>query len=361
MAITEVFWDWGQSNRLGKFTGSIPEGIPLAAVRMWNNAGLLNDVEDWAAFRSANARSSTKHGTELQRAIALNAAGVSHAIIKIAESSTSVFDWLPAATDHVHLWDVWAATAASALAALPTEYPGRTFRHWLFPDQGEQDSFNNTDANAWPTGFAQLKAAMEGVIGQPFAGVLGIRTRADSGDVGACALLRAHQAAAYTAYIDADDVAVGVDGVHYTAPATNILGALEALSFLSIINMTISHGTATRTAVADTVVDRIDAGSGAGKIVIRSGTSVLATVILADPAFGNAASGVAALLGVPLDDASTGSGDADNFLAQDSDGNTVFAGSVTATGGSGDLTLNTITIVAPELVTITGGAYTAPP
>lgn len=125
--------------------------------------------------------------------------------------------------------------------------------------------------------------------------------------------------------------------------------------------MAITHGTTTRTAVADTVVDRLDAGLAAGKLKIRASTTVLATITLADPAFGAAVNGVATLAGTPLDDAATATGTADNFQATDSDDNVVFSGTVTATGGGGDLTLDTTVISSiGQIVTITGGSYTAP-
>lgn len=126
--------------------------------------------------------------------------------------------------------------------------------------------------------------------------------------------------------------------------------------------MAITHVTALRNTLANAAVDALDAAATAGKLVIRDGTTVLATVVLDDPAFDAAAAGVAALAGVPLDEASVATGDADNFLATDGDDNLCWSGSVTATGGGGDLTLDTVTVSSiGQVVTITGLSYTAPP
>ncbi len=124
--------------------------------------------------------------------------------------------------------------------------------------------------------------------------------------------------------------------------------------------MSVSHATAVRTILADAAVDQVDAGSGAGKIRIRAGSTTLCDIALADPAFGAAVNGVASLSSLPRSGTAVASGTADNFQALDSDNNVKFSGSVTATGGGGDLTLDTVTINNGETITINSGAYTAP-
>jgi hypothetical protein len=133
--------------------------------------------------------------------------------------------------------------------------------------------------------------------------------------------------------------------------------------------MALTLPTATRDAMCNTLVDRLDA-SGAGEIEIRSGArpasadaaatgSVLATVVLAAPAFGNSANGTATLTDPP---SVTGvaAGTATWFRALDGAGATVMDGSVTATGGGGDLELATTAITAGLTVDITGGTVTMP-
>lgn len=135
--------------------------------------------------------------------------------------------------------------------------------------------------------------------------------------------------------------------------------------------MAIRLPTATRNAACDAIVDSADAGSGAGTIQIRSGTqpasandvasgTLLATVTLADPAFGAASSGSASLAGTPRAATGVAAGTAGWFRLLDSTGATVLDGSVTATGGGGDLTLNTTTISTGLAIEITSGSVTMP-
>jgi hypothetical protein len=136
--------------------------------------------------------------------------------------------------------------------------------------------------------------------------------------------------------------------------------------------MAIRYPTATRNTCLDAAVDLLDAGPGAGTIAIRTGTqpasantaptgTLLATFTLNDPAFAGAVAGaVAASTSPTVSTTSVASGDAGWFRASDSTGATVFDGSVTATGGGGDLTLNTIAITSGLTLTLTGGTLTHP-
>lgn len=136
--------------------------------------------------------------------------------------------------------------------------------------------------------------------------------------------------------------------------------------------MALRIATTARNAACDAIVDLLDAGSGAGTIDVRVGTqpttpqdtatgTLLATFTLNDPAFGAAATG-AATLDVDPAITTTGlaAGDAGWFRAKDSNGNAVLDGSVTATGGGGQLTLNTITVSIGLDLTITSGTATMP-
>jgi hypothetical protein len=56
---------------------------------------------------------------------------------------------------------------------------------------------------------------------------------------------------------------------------------------------------------------------------------VLVTIQLQDPAFGNASTGTATLLGVPLSGTAGATGTADNYIVYDDDANAIWSGTVT--------------------------------
>jgi len=118
------------------------------------------------------------------------------------------------------------------------------------------------------------------------------------------------------------------------------------------------------------ITQAFDAGAGAGTIQIRSGTrpatptttatgTLLATVTLVDPAFGSATAGVATIAD-PAGVTAAATGTASWFRGFDSTGAAVCDGSVTATGGGGDLTLASTSVVSGTTVDITGGTFTDP-
>lgn len=124
--------------------------------------------------------------------------------------------------------------------------------------------------------------------------------------------------------------------------------------------MATTHPTSVRNAIADAVVDLLDAGSGAGNIVMQtSGDVEVATLPLSDPAYGDAAAAVAAANSITSDTDATG-GTIAKFVAEDSDGNDAILGSVTATGGGGDIELSSVVIGAGDTVSLSSLNYTAP-
>lgn len=128
---------------------------------------------------------------------------------------------------------------------------------------------------------------------------------------------------------------------------------------------------ATKSAACDAVVDRIDAGTGAGTIEIRSGSqptnaddadagTLLATLTFTDPAFGACSNGVGTASSITSDSSADATGTAGYFAVKDSSGTKVFTGTITATGGGGDMTLVTTSIVSGQPVQITSFTYTQP-
>lgn len=124
-------------------------------------------------------------------------------------------------------------------------------------------------------------------------------------------------------------------------------------------------------ALVDGIVDALDAGPAAGTIKIYTGSqpatvatapsgTLLGTLTLSDPAFGAAVNGVATASAITGDTSADASGTAGWFRAADSTGTAVIDGSVTATGGGGDLQLNSVAIVTGGAIQVTGWTVSLP-
>ncbi len=125
--------------------------------------------------------------------------------------------------------------------------------------------------------------------------------------------------------------------------------------------MSVVHPVSIRNALANAVVDLIDAGASAGTLVFQtSGNTEVATLMFSDPAFGDAANGTATAAAIASDTSATG-GTIAKARAYDSDNNEVFACSVSTVGGGGDIELNNVVVVAGQEVSITSLTYSAPP
>lgn len=127
--------------------------------------------------------------------------------------------------------------------------------------------------------------------------------------------------------------------------------------------MGISLSDAARTAMVSALRDQIDAGSGPGYVEIRTGSkpatvatgatgTLLATVVLADPS-GSAATGVLTLSGLPkTDTAADNTGTAGWFRVYDSTGAGVLDGTVSGTGGGGDMEVDNPSLVTGQTFSI---------
>ena len=128
--------------------------------------------------------------------------------------------------------------------------------------------------------------------------------------------------------------------------------------------------TTARNAAADAVVDLLDAGAGAGTIQIRDGAqpadpqtaasgTLLATIVLSDPAAGAAATGTATITDPgSVNAVATGTATWARFL--DSNGVAVMDCDVTATGGGGALTLSSTSLSTGVAVDFGAITYTQP-
>lgn len=122
--------------------------------------------------------------------------------------------------------------------------------------------------------------------------------------------------------------------------------------------------------LCNALVDLIDAGAGAGVLNIYNAVqpadpdAVITDTLLAQPVFSLTAFGAAAIVTAPVDaaeavaaaitpESNAVAGTAGHFNIADSAGAPVLSGTVTATGGGGDLELSTLTIPAGGTVSIT--------
>ena len=126
----------------------------------------------------------------------------------------------------------------------------------------------------------------------------------------------------------------------------------------------LQHDNSARDILADALVDLFDLGSGTAqgriKIFTAGGISLLATVLMANPAFGAASTGVASGLTLPWSDASAAaSGTAAEFIAVDRDDNPVLAGEVAVSGGQ--MYFPQLEIAVNDIVKLLSVSYTAPP
>lgn len=116
---------------------------------------------------------------------------------------------------------------------------------------------------------------------------------------------------------------------------------------------------AIETAVGASGLLRIYSGSVPANVAASEGT-VLAELTLNSDFAGASSSGTITLNAITSDSSANASGTATCFRILTSGGTAVLQGTVTATGGGGDLTLNTTTITNGGTVAITSATFTAP-
>lgn len=116
---------------------------------------------------------------------------------------------------------------------------------------------------------------------------------------------------------------------------------------------------AIETAVGVSAVLKIRTGAAPADCGTADSGTVLATMTLPSDWMSAAASGAKAKTGTWQDASADAAGTAAHWRLYASDGTTVHAqGTVTATGGGGDLTLDNTSIAAAQVVTITSWTLT---
>lgn len=124
--------------------------------------------------------------------------------------------------------------------------------------------------------------------------------------------------------------------------------------------MAVTHPVATRNGIADYVVDQLDLNTPPGRLVMQSAASAtVAFLTLSNPAFGSAATGTATASAITADTNAVG-GTITKAELRTGSNTAIVLCSVTATGGGGDIQLNSVTISAGQQVSITSLTYSAP-
>lgn len=124
--------------------------------------------------------------------------------------------------------------------------------------------------------------------------------------------------------------------------------------------MSITHVTALRSAIADLVDTTVNTGSGTAVLRVRDGSTTVVDFELSNPAFGSASSGVITLADTPIEEQAEAAGEVDNFQILDRDGTLVLSGSVTGSGGGGDIEVSNVNIALNQDCSLDSLTYTAP-
>jgi hypothetical protein len=112
--------------------------------------------------------------------------------------------------------------------------------------------------------------------------------------------------------------------------------------------------------MADALLALLDVG-GTGTLEFQtSGGVEVATCTLSATAFGAASNGVATANAITNDSNATG-GTVAQFEMKNNAGAVVISGSVTVTGGGGDIELSSVVVAPGDAVAVTSLQYTAAP
>ena len=124
--------------------------------------------------------------------------------------------------------------------------------------------------------------------------------------------------------------------------------------------MAITHATGVRNTLADLIDTLVNTGAGTAVLKLRDATTDIVSFNLAATAFGAASGGTITLASTPIAGTAGASGDVDGFQVLDKDGNLVFSGTVTATGGGGDIEITNISVANGQGCSLTSFTYSAP-
>ena len=127
--------------------------------------------------------------------------------------------------------------------------------------------------------------------------------------------------------------------------------------------MTITAVEAARNAMVDTLVDLVDVGAGTEgtfEVWVAGFATKLCDIDLANPAFGDAAAGVAGANGLPLTGIAVATGTAAVFKVVDTDDNEVYRGTVGIAGSGADAIIDSVSITINDTVQLNSHSITGP-
>ena len=125
--------------------------------------------------------------------------------------------------------------------------------------------------------------------------------------------------------------------------------------------MAVTHPTATRNGLTDYAVDQLDLNTPPGKLVMQTaGGAAVATLTFANPAFGAAAGGTATANAI-VDDTNAVGGTIAKAELRQGNATPIILCSVTATGGGGDIQMNSVVVSAGQTVRVSSLTYSGPP
>jgi hypothetical protein len=123
--------------------------------------------------------------------------------------------------------------------------------------------------------------------------------------------------------------------------------------------MAVTHDTNTKNLIANAVCGA-NLNGGATLVLLTAGSLAVATIALDSTAFAAATGGSATANSFPKEATVANAGTITNFQIKDSGSIARIFGSVTVTGGGGDIQLSSVTYVIGEIIRINSLVYNVP-
>jgi hypothetical protein len=125
--------------------------------------------------------------------------------------------------------------------------------------------------------------------------------------------------------------------------------------------MAVTHHADIREDFATLIKDAIEADPGAGNLIFKDDTATIATLVLDDDVTNGCGTVAAERLtfGPITDEDSASAGTIDNFIITTNLNTEILYGTVTVTGGGGDITLSSVNIDAGDTISMSSLYYDA--